>query len=147
METQLTSFLTEFCETDQQYSDSNVNFGRHQILDFTKELLDKSQQNRLSRDVFYIFSENVSHAVSEVCSCLLSIYLSIYLQCIYQAIDPSIHPSTIYSSIHPSIHPFIHPSINPSIHPSIHPFIHPSIHPSIYFYHPPPLWNLLLKIT
>ena len=118
METQLTSFLTEFCETDQQYSDSNVNFGRHQILDFTKELLDKSQQNRLSRDVFYIFSENVSHAVSEVCSCLLSIYLFIYL--------------SIYLFINPSIHPSIHPSINPSIHAFIHPSIHPSIHLSIY---------------
>ena len=68
METQLVAVLEEYSETNKQYSDSNVNFGRHQILDFSRDLLEKSQQsiNNLTRDCFILFSENVRVAVSQV---------------------------------------------------------------------------------
>ncbi len=66
METQLIGLLEEFSVDDKQSSDSNVNFGRHQILDFVRDLVEKSQQNYLSKDVFILFSENIRGAVSSV---------------------------------------------------------------------------------
>ena len=66
METQLIGLLEEFSVDDKQSSDSNVNFGRHQILDFVRDLVEKSQQNYLSKDVFILFSENIWGAVSSV---------------------------------------------------------------------------------
>ena len=66
METQLLGLLEEFSVENKQYSDSNVNFGRHQVLDFVRDLVDKSQQNYLSKDMFILFSENIRGAVSSV---------------------------------------------------------------------------------
>lgn len=74
METQLATLIEEFSTENKQYSDSNVNFGRHQILDFVRDLLDKSRVNSLSKDSFIVFSENIRGVVSSVsysfqCTC------------------------------------------------------------------------------
>ena len=66
MESQLVNFMSEFSETNRQFSDSNVNFARHQILEFARELLYKSQNEALNKEVFINFSENVLHAVTNV---------------------------------------------------------------------------------
>ena len=66
MESQLVNFMSEFSETNRQFSDSNVNFARHQILEFVRELLYKSQNEALNKEVFINFSENVLHAVTNV---------------------------------------------------------------------------------
>ncbi|XP_019850933.1 PREDICTED: microtubule-associated serine/threonine-protein kinase 3-like isoform X1 [Amphimedon queenslandica] len=66
MENQLVTFMNEFSETNRQFSDSNVNFARHQILEFARELLFKSQNDLLSKEVFIQFSENVLQAVTNV---------------------------------------------------------------------------------
>ena len=66
MEAQLIGLLDEFSGENKQFSDSNVNFGRQQILDFVRDLLEKSQQNYLSKDVFIVFSENIRGAVTSV---------------------------------------------------------------------------------
>lgn len=66
MEAQLKDFLQEFSEAKKQLSDSNVNFGIHQILEFTRELLEKSELEILKKDTFIVFSENVLHTVTEV---------------------------------------------------------------------------------
>ena len=66
MESQLVNFMSEFSETNRQFSDSNVNFARHQILEFARELLYKSQNESLNKEVFINFSENVLHAVTNV---------------------------------------------------------------------------------
>ena len=66
MEAQLKDFLLEYSEANKQLSDSNVNFGIHQILEFTRELLENSEQEMLKKETFIIFSENVLHTVTEV---------------------------------------------------------------------------------
>ena len=66
MEAQLISLLEEYSVENKQYSDSNVNFGRHQILDFVRDLVDKSQQNFLNKEVFILLSENIRGAVQSV---------------------------------------------------------------------------------
>jgi microtubule-associated serine/threonine kinase len=66
MELQLAEFLNKFSETNIQFSDSNVNFARHQILGFVRELLYKSQNEIINKDMFIVFSENILHAVTNV---------------------------------------------------------------------------------
>ena len=66
MEAQLKDFLHEFSEANKQLSDSNVNFGIHQVLEFTRELLENSEQDLLKKETFIVFSENVLHTVNEV---------------------------------------------------------------------------------
>ncbi len=66
METQLLELMEEFSVVNKQYSNSNVNFGRHQILDFVRHLVEKAQQNRLSKEVFILFSENIRGTMSSV---------------------------------------------------------------------------------
>ena len=71
MEHQLINYLDKYSEESIQYSDSNANFARHQILEYTCELLDHSQNDRLTKDALICFSENVEHTLSEVCELLL----------------------------------------------------------------------------
>ena len=66
MEAQLTTFLNEFSESNCQFSDSIVNFGRQQILEFARELLYKSQTEHLNKEVFIVFSENILQTVTKV---------------------------------------------------------------------------------
>ena len=66
MEHQLETYLEKYSEEALQYSDSNVNFARHQILEYTRDLLDQSQIGRLTKDTLICFSENVTHTLNEV---------------------------------------------------------------------------------
>ena len=66
MELQLESYLQRYSAEALQYSDSNVNFARHQILDITKELLEQSYQGRLTKDALIGFTENIDHTLKEV---------------------------------------------------------------------------------
>ena len=66
MEVQLDCYLQQYSEESLQYSDSNVNFARHQILDYTRELLDQSYNGRLTKDALIGFTENVDHTLKEV---------------------------------------------------------------------------------
>ena len=43
-------FLTKYSESNLQFSDSNINFGRHQILECARGALEKSKENTLSKD-------------------------------------------------------------------------------------------------
>ena len=69
MEHHLITYLDKYSEEAIQYSDSNVNFARHQILEYmyTRELLEQSQSDRLTKDALICFSENVDHTLSQVC--------------------------------------------------------------------------------
>ena len=66
MENQLTLLLEEFSKSNRHSADSNVNFGRHQILDFARDLLEKSKMDNLSKDQLFSFSGNIRTTVSEV---------------------------------------------------------------------------------
>ena len=66
MEIQLEKFLLDYSEKNTQFSDSNVNFARQQLLQLTQELLEKSRKNSLTKDDFLVFSENVDHTIREV---------------------------------------------------------------------------------
>ena len=66
MEIQLEKFLLDYSERNTQFSDSNVNFARQQLLQLTQELLEKSRKNSLTKDDFLVFSENVDHTIREV---------------------------------------------------------------------------------
>lgn len=66
MEAQLIKFFNKYSETAQQFSDSNVNFACHQITGFVRELICKSQEDQLSKDVFIVFSENIIQTVTNV---------------------------------------------------------------------------------
>lgn len=80
MESQLTALIEEFSAENKQYSDSNVNFGRHQILDFVRDLLDRSRLNSLSKESFIVFSENIRGVVSSVSTCSMVSYIqSVYV--------------------------------------------------------------------
>ena len=66
MEIQLEKFLLDYSEKNTQFSDSNVNFARQQLLQLTQELLEKSRKNSLTKDDFLVFSANVDHTLREV---------------------------------------------------------------------------------
>ena len=79
METQLIELLEEFSVENKQYSNSNVNFGRHQILDFVRDLLEKSQQNFLTKEVFILFSANIRGTMSSVCYYVLLLLYRVHV--------------------------------------------------------------------
>ena len=62
----LQDFVTKYSETNLQFSDSNVNFVRHQILEYAREILEKSKENKLTKEQFILLSENLEQAIVEV---------------------------------------------------------------------------------
>ena len=71
----LQDFLTKYSETNLQFSDTNVNFVRHQILQYARDILEKSRENKLTKEQFILLSENVEQAIVEVRTTLGNIYV------------------------------------------------------------------------
>ena len=62
----LQDFVTKYSETNLQFSDSNVNFVRHQILEYAREILEKSKENKLTKEQFILLSGNLEQGIVEV---------------------------------------------------------------------------------
>ena len=71
-------FLTKYSESNLQFSDSNINFGRHQILECARDALEKSRENALSKDQVISLCSNLEGTLVEVrhnrvvCTCVLA---------------------------------------------------------------------------
>ena len=59
-------FLTKYSESNLQFSDSNINFGRHQILECARDALEKSRENALSKDQVISMCSNLEGTLVEV---------------------------------------------------------------------------------
>lgn len=59
-------FLTKYSESNLQFSDSNINFGRHQILECARDALEKSKENTLSKDQIIAMCDNLEGTLVEV---------------------------------------------------------------------------------
>ena len=76
----LQDFLTKYSETNLQFSDTNVNFVRHQILQYARDILEKSRENKLTKEQFILLSENLEQAIVEVRTRLGNIYVLLSFQ-------------------------------------------------------------------
>jgi microtubule-associated serine/threonine kinase len=66
MEERLQEFLTKYSESNLQFSDSNINFGRHQILECARGALEKSKENTLSKDQVIAMCDSLEGTLVEV---------------------------------------------------------------------------------
>ena len=63
-------FLTKYSESNLQFSDSNINFGRHQILECARGALEKSKENALSKDQVIAMCDSLEGTLVEVRACV-----------------------------------------------------------------------------
>ena len=71
----LQEFLTKYSESNLQFSDSNINFGRHQILECARDTLDRSRDNALSKDQVIAMCNNLEGTLVEVNGICIHVYM------------------------------------------------------------------------
>ena len=59
-------YLTKNSEENLQFSDSTMNFARHQILSYAREILERSRDGVLNKEQFIVLSENLEATLTEV---------------------------------------------------------------------------------